>query len=284
MEQVRVERADLEPVLVEHTGNRTWEQTLRGIRDGTELLRVLGAYIYFNASFGGGVANLAGEIAVRQDLFRDAEEPVSMLADRSVEVAADIFAAAIDEFGDRSIAQRGTHRSLAQATLKAAGQFCGFGPASLDAVIRPTAALQSTIERVREGYGVNRSLDAEELFQGIGFHLGSEVLADEEFRMLDAYLREQQKVLVAHLEGSEVVVGGMRCPAYLWIQIHTHVEADHFEFAVQGANRALGHYVGPKGPAAARDWILAGFREFAAVQTTFMDGLQTAATTDWREA
>jgi hypothetical protein len=283
MEQVRVERADLEPVLAEHTGNRTWEQTLGEIGDGRGLLRVLGRYIYFNASFGGGVANLAGEIAVRQDLFRDANEPVSMLADRSVEVAADIFAAAIDEFGDPSIAQRGTHRSLAQATLKAAGKFWGLAPDALDPVVRPTAALQSTIQRVRQGYGVNQSVDAEELFRGIGFHLGSEILADEEFRMLDAYLRESQKELVAHLERSEEEIGSVRCPAYLWIRIHTHVEADHFVFAVQGANRALGCFVGQQGAVTARDWILAGFREFAAVQTAFMDGLSATAMTGGTE-
>src|SRR5206468_1877450 len=66
------------------------------------LLSVLGRYIQFNSAFGAGLANLAGEIAARQGLFRDAQEPLRIVADRSAEVASDFFFAAIDEFDDRA--------------------------------------------------------------------------------------------------------------------------------------------------------------------------------------
>src|ERR1700759_551030 len=102
----RIQRNDIEAILATHTGNRTLEQTLRHIEGAVELLRVLGRYVLFNSVFGGGVANLAGEVAVRQDVFRDPEEPAMLMADRSVEVAAGVFYAAIDEFGDLSMGQR----------------------------------------------------------------------------------------------------------------------------------------------------------------------------------
>ena len=85
------------------------------------LLSVLGRYIQFNSAFGPGLANLAGEIAARQGLFRDADEPVRILADRAAEVGADFFYAAVDEFDDRATPWRDTHRTLAQATVKGMG-------------------------------------------------------------------------------------------------------------------------------------------------------------------
>src|ERR1044072_8696400 len=91
-----VGREDVSPILETHDGGRTFERALRRRARGGELGRLLGQYIHFNSVFGSGVANLAGEIGARQDLFRDPEEAVSAVADRSVEVAAHIFYAAVD--------------------------------------------------------------------------------------------------------------------------------------------------------------------------------------------
>jgi hypothetical protein len=264
---------DLEPILTTHPGNRALAQALQPIAEGEDLLRALGRYIHFNSTFGGGVANLAGEIAVRQDLFRDPEEAVEILADRSVDVAADIFFAAVDEFDDRATTHRDTHRTLAQATLKAAGAFFGYDTAGLNRVARPNEATLAAIRNVRDGYGVNQVMDAPKIFRAIGFHVSSEILADEEFRVLDGFLRAQHPELVTHLEQTVVAIGGVEHAAYFWIQIHTSVEADHFQSAVQGANRALRYYRGPESQAEVKGWILQGFQEFATVQAECMDRL-----------
>src|SRR5712692_4360634 len=108
-----MKRTDFEVILGTSQGCCTFRKTLERIRDEKELLRMLGRYISFNSVFGSGVASLAGQIGSRQDLFRDSEEALALIADRSVEVAAAIFFAAAGEFGDRT---RRTHRSLAQAT------------------------------------------------------------------------------------------------------------------------------------------------------------------------
>ena len=70
-----------------------------------------------------------------------------------------------------------------------------------------------------------------------------------------------------------MLIGKSKNPAYAWIQIHTSVEADHFQAAVISANLALRYYAGDQTPVAVKDQILEGFQHFATVQTRFMNGL-----------
>src|SRR5882672_10771786 len=266
-----IDRSDLEYVLASHSGNSIFQQLLTRITTGEELLITLSGYIYFNSIFGSGVANLAGEIGARQNLFRDPDEPIALAADRSVEVAARFFFAAIDEFGGAS--HRSTHRTLAQATLKGSASFLGYGTATLNQLAEPNARTLTAIDRVRDGYAINQQVDEQKLFRAIGFHMGSEVLADEEFNILDSFLRAEYADLVEHLKRVRVPINDVKVSAYHWIQIHTTVEADHFEAAMLGANLALRYYAGAESPAQIKEWILDGFSVFAATQTDFMNGL-----------
>jgi hypothetical protein len=276
-ESLNIELADLEPILHEHAGNAIFANTLARITKTEQLLSVLSRYIHFNSVFGSGVANLAGEIGSRQDLFRDPEEEVAIVADRSVEVAADIFFAAIDEFGDKKQIRRSTHRTLAQATLKAAGAFYGLSPAELDEIAQPFESTQAAMSEVRNGYRVNQAVNESEIFRAIGFHIGSEVLADEEFNVLDKFLRARYPDLVDYLMKTKVVINGSDNIAYRWVQIHTTVEADHFAAAVQSANLALRYYAESQSSICIKSWVLGGFREFAETQTKFMKSLTEPA-------
>ncbi|HEX3559887.1 MAG TPA: hypothetical protein VHU19_11835 [Pyrinomonadaceae bacterium] len=265
-------REDLAPILDSHAGNRTFERALGHALRDEDLLRLLGQYIHFNSVFGSGVANLAGEIGARQDLFLDPEEALSAAADRSTEVAAHIFYAAVDEFGSGPH-RRSTHRAMAQATLKAAGRYFGYDARALDRLALPNDATLDAERRVRDGYCLNQAVDERELFHAVGFHMGSEVLADEEFNILDKFLRAERAEFVEHLKGARVEINGGWNVAYRWIQVHTSVEADHFSAAVVGANLALRYYAGAHGVGRAKEWLVEGFREFASVQTDFMSGL-----------
>ena len=251
-------------------------EALRGAVEGAEtppaLLSVLARYIQFNSAFGPGLANLAGEIAARQGLFRDRDEPVTILADRASEVAADFFYAAVDEFDDRATPWRDTHRTLAQATLKGMGAFFGYAPAA--AQRRPPRQRR---HRVRpwpgswEGYGVGARLEEPRLFRAMGFHTGSEVLADQEFSFIDRVLHARRPDLVAALEAHEgpalrassttPTTGSASTPS---------VEAEHFDAALKGVNNALRFYVGKEPVATVKGCILDGFRGFADVQSDFM--------------
>jgi hypothetical protein len=267
---LRISRDDLQPVLAVHRGTEALRGAVEGAATPPHLLSVVARYIQFNSAFGPGLANLAGEIAARQGLFRDRQEVVTILADRASEVAADFFYAAVDEFDDRATPWRDTHRTLAQATLKGMGAFFGYAPAQLSDVLRVNAATETAMARVWEGYGVGARLEEARLFRAMGFHTGSEILADQEFVVLDATLRARRPEMVAALEGMKVPILGQRHNAYYWIRIHTGVEAEHFDAALKGVNNALAFYVGQEPVATVKGWILEGFRGFAGVQGDFM--------------
>jgi hypothetical protein len=261
---------DLQPVLAVHQGAEALRRAVDGAATPPHLLSVVARYIQFNSAFGPGLANLAGEIAARQGLFQDQEEPVRILADRAAEVAADFFYAAVDEFDDRATPWRDTHRTLAQATLKGMGAFYGYTPVQLNDVLRVNPATEDAIDLVWEGYGVGANLEEARLFRAMGFHTGSEILADQEFVVLDKALRASRADLVSALEGMKVPILGERHNAYYWVRIHTGVEAEHFDAALKGVNNALRFYAGRDSAATVKGWILEGFRTFADVQAEFM--------------
>jgi hypothetical protein len=270
---LKVGRKDLESVLSQHRGKEALRAALASAREPAVLISVLARYVQFNSAFGAGLANLAGEIAARQGLFRDRDEPLLLAADRAAEVASDFFYGAIDEFDDRSTPWRDTHRTLAQATLKGVGAYFGYTPQQLNTVIRLNPITETALIRVWEGYGVGAQLEEPRLFGAMGFHTGSEVLADEEFTDIDRTLKATRPELVQALKTMKVEHAGQKHDAYYWIHIHTSVEADHFDAALRGANKALRFYAGSGDPAAVKEWILEGFRHFARVQGEFMAGL-----------
>jgi hypothetical protein len=268
-----IAKKDLEPVLATHSGNETFKAALLSCSAPERLTRVLAQYIQFNSAFGPGVANLAGEVAARQGLFRDADEPLVIASDRAAHVASDFFYAAVDEFDDRATPWRDTHRTLAQATLKGLGVHFGYTTERLNEIVAVSPATEAAMAEVWEGYGVGARLEDERLFSAMGFHTGSEILADQEFVILDRHLREKHADLVSALEPMKVEILGERHNAYYWIRIHTGVEAEHFDAALKGVNAALRFYAGDAEPAMVKRWILQGFARFAAVQGGFMTSL-----------
>ncbi|PYQ21641.1 MAG: hypothetical protein DMF79_07675 [Acidobacteria bacterium] len=272
----RIAREDLEPVLAAHHGNEALRAAFEGAGEAGRFLSVLARYVQFNSAFGPGLANLAGEIAARQGLFRDPDEPVKILADRAAEVGSDFFYAAIDEFDDRATHWRDTHRTLAQATVKGAGRFFGLSPEQLNAMIRINPTTEHSMALVQLGYGLGEKLTEERLFGAMGFHVGSEILADREFLIIDQVLHENRPDFVAALKAMKVEILGEKHDAYYWIHIHTGVEAEHFDAALRGVNSALRFYAGDGDPAEVKRFILAGFARFAEVQAGFMDALAEA--------
>lgn len=240
-------------------GCQLFSAALEAIDSHQGLLSCLAQYVQFNAVFGSGVASLAGAISCRHDLFRDPDDPLPAFADRCTEVAAAIFYSAIDEFGGSHGAYP-THRAMAKDFLRAAARHAGC-PLPL------VPARREFSDSVADGYGIGRNLDDAEMFAGIGFHLGSELLADEEFGVLDGFLRSRYLNLVSKLQQDRTPAGHS---AYLWVQVHTTVEADHFESGLTGACQALEFYAGAAGQRQMRDMVLAGTRRFAGLHADFM--------------
>lgn len=243
----------------------------RAAGDGESLLRFLGRYISWNGHFGSGVATLAGAIGRSRAVFVDRDEPIAACADRSVHVASYFFDAARDEFDDSATPHRDSHRSLAQATLKGLVSFLGL-EARADALLTDPPWLEILNGQVYSGYGLGLPEERLPLFGAMGFHLGSEILADGEFSVLDRALRRGSPALVDYLLNHRVEVAGAVHPAYYWIGIHSGhgggVEAEHFDWAVAGVRAAL-EATPEKDRAACIEAALAGFDSFAALHGRF---------------
>lgn len=249
------------------------EALAEALRSPASRVRFLGRYANWNGYFGSGVASLAGKIGRGRGLFLDPEEPVAAFADRSVFVASFFFDAARDEFDDRDTVHRDTHRCLAQAMLMGtarheARQLPALGePAVLNNLLALPLWLSHLCLKVARGYGVGTPDDLAGAFHAIGYHLGSELLADREFSIIDQTLREQAPALVEALRTQKVSIAGQDHIGYQWLGIHSGhgggVEADHFEWAAQGVRLAY-RFANPATHDAMRLQLHAGFRAFAA--------------------
>ncbi|HNR92691.1 MAG TPA: hypothetical protein PKO41_09725 [Dokdonella sp.] len=261
--------------LVDFAGHEAMVRQAVGhaLSDPRRRVRFLGRYASWNGFFGSGVAALAGKVGRSRGLFLDPEQPVHALADRSVYVASFFFDAARDEFDDHESVHRDTHRCLAQSTLSGLVDYevtrgaTDLGdPATLNALLDDPPWLRELNAKVADGYGARSADELAPIFSAIGYHLGSELLADAEFSIIDQTLREQAGDLVEHLLTTRVAIAGQEHVAYHWIPIHSGhgggAEADHFEWATQGARLAF-RFVSPTQHAALRRQMHEGFEAFA---------------------
>jgi hypothetical protein len=252
---------------------RVEQALVDALGDDRRLLTFFGRYIDWNGWFGAGVATLASEVARSRRLFVDADEEVAVCSDRSVHVASYFFDAARDEFDDSATPHRDSHRTLAQASVKGMAAQLGLLDEANELLTVP-AWLDDLGRDVLIGYGHLRPETRTELFEAMGFHLGSEILADEEFSLLDQGLRVSRPQLVSDLLSLQVSLAGESHPAYYWIGIHSGhgggVEAEHFEWAVAGVREAL-TYTPATERAAARESVLQGFDRFAALHRIFFE-------------
>lgn len=245
-------------------------------RDARSFARFLARFTAWNVGFGAGVCALAGKIARARGAFVEPGYPRA-LADRSVLVASYFFDAARDEFDDRDSPHRDTHRCLAQAALMGVVELAQRedpslrDEATLDAFLAEPGWLPPLRRAVALGYGEGAPDDRAALFRSMGFHLGSELLADREFSELHR-LSAARAEWRTHLEGRSIRIGGADHNAYQWIRIHSghggHAEADHFEWAVRGARVAITMTPEPDRPTALRS-LQDGYVEFAKNHQTF---------------
>jgi hypothetical protein len=239
---------------------------------GVELLRFLGRFVSWNGGFGSGVATLAGKIGRARHLFLDPNERIAAAADRSVHVASYFFDAARDEFDDRATPHRDTHRTLAQAVIKGIVAHHHLEDAAVDEALDEPLWLTGLHDRTRLGYGLGTPDDLPSIFRSMGFHLGSEVLADQEFTQIDQSLRAKAPALVDTLLRTKVHIADQDHAAYYWVGIHSglggSVEHDHFEWAVQGVREAF-RYTAKRHHEYLREQVLVGFEDFARCHTEF---------------
>lgn len=237
-----------------------------------ELVRFFVRYASWNGFFANGVTRLVSMIGANRELFREAGFPRAV-SDRSNYVASFIFDAARDEYDDHINPIRDTHRCMAQASLIGMKNYFDLSDAVLDEADPPE--LDALNEAVIRGYAGEHGAAAGEVgrvFSGLGYHLGSELLADREFSMIDEFLRGEHDALVQHLMRTTVDLAGGTHRCYAWVGVHSGhggaVEADHFDYALGAARAGIDYLVGHD-EREAIDALRAGFQAFARDHRTF---------------
>ena len=262
-------QTQLQLLAEEHNSSSLLKNAFGYIQTEMDLIRFVHRYVVFNGYFAGGVSNLAGEFHIRQDLFRDPTETFTELSDKSSEIASHIYAAAEDEYLDRDTHQRITHRELAKVFFREVLQFYNVTPQKFSALFKQDTSLDAILWQVKDGYALNKQVSEDNLLTGLVFHLGSELLADSEFNLIDNYLKTNHTLLVDYLKSVKVEASGK--DAYEWLQQHTYVEEEHFNHALVAGEKAINYYAGEKSKDDVYTLIISGFLQFAQVQKIFFE-------------
>jgi hypothetical protein len=234
-------------------------------------------YAYFNSFAGSLVARLASAIGISYDLFRYPGEPVLDLSDRGLEIAAKVFAATIDEHADGG-AEKVPHRTLAQATLKAISEYAKLSDVECNQIAQTPEWIQKGIAEFITGYQ-GKIGDIEALATALGFHVGSELLADREYSLIDKVIRYSHRGegFDAWLQGKQVDIGGKRLSPWYWIVVHgkhnnSGVEAEHCDFALEALNLMVQYR--PESNEKIFQWASKGFLDFVELQRRLFSGIQ----------
>jgi hypothetical protein len=216
---------------------------LAALSGGAELLRFFIHYASWNGRFANGVSALTSLVGNQRELLR---EPgfARAVADRSNYIASFFFDAARDEYDDHINPVRDSHRCMAQASLIAMQGFLGLDSKLLNEdEPAELAAINAAVLAGYTGQAAAERGSLVQVFAAMGYHLGSELLADREFSLIDEHLRRHHEDLVQHLMRTTVTLAGGAHRCYAWVGVHSGhggaVEADHFAHAAQGATLAL---------------------------------------------
>lgn len=249
--------------------------------DPTKLYCFMQRYAYFNSFAGSLVARLASSIGLSYQLFRQSEVAVIEQSDRGLEIAAKVLAATIDEHADAG-AQQVPHRTLAQATLQAIGEYAELSEAELNKISQAPSWMETIIQDLIAGYQ-GRIDNLEALVTALGFHIGSEMLADQEYSLIDKVVRHTNRGsgFDAWLQGKQVLVKSKRLSPWYWIVVHgkhnsSGVEAEHFQLALDALN-LLAQYR-PESGELILQWASKGFLDFAELQQRLFSCTQAELT------
>jgi hypothetical protein len=262
-----------------HQNDATIESTVElAVTSPVKLYYFMQRYAYFNSFAGSLVARLASSIGLSYSLFRHKDISVLDQSDRGLEIAAKIFAATVDEHADAG-ADNVPHRTLAQATLKAIGEYAQLSDTQLNQAAQTPEWMNEIITIALDGYS-GKIGDVEALATSLGFHIGSELLADREYSLIDKVVRYTNRGtgFDTWLKGKQVEVGGKNLSPWYWIVIHgkhnsTGVEAEHCQLAIDALN-LLAQYR-PESQATILKWASKGFLDFAQLQERLFEDIHT---------
>ena len=249
--------------------NRLLRDRLDSIHAPEQLVRFLHRFLHFNDALAARVPFLAGWIHLNPDLFADPDDIEDFCRQRNATIAAHVAEAANDEYR-MAPGRNMVHQRLSQRFFRGVLDFYRVDGDAFDRDHPMPPAVSTLLREARTRFFDDR--DAAAVFAGIGFHVGLEFFANEEFNLVDAFLRERHPDLVAALKRDGEA--GEDAP-YLWLSLHTVVEIGHYRAGIEAVRDAI-RYCRPReaAPRFARD-IMAGLDAFADLQRRFYQAVLT---------
>ena len=259
-------RPDIEAFIRDAPNNARLAEHLQTLGEPRDLSRFLHRFLLFNDALAARVPYLAGLVHLTPDLFIRRGMKDGFLAQANGQIAAYVAEAAADEY--RMVNGRNmVHQYLSQVFFQGVLQQCWpEGAESFEGAHAISPDIAALLAEARTKFFV--APDAHAIFAALGFHVGLEFFANEEFNLVDQYLRDHHTDMVTALETSD----GDLCD-YTWLSLHTIVEVGHYRAGLEAVNQAVGTW---RDPATASDMagvILTGLREFADLQQRYYNAV-----------
>jgi hypothetical protein len=249
---------EIEAFIAAAPNNRFLERQLDAQSGDVALPRFLHRFLVFNDALAARVPYLAGLIHLTPDLFLY-QARTGFLGQANARVAAHVAAAAADEYRMEN-GHSMVHQHLSQIFFRSALRHCWHGDAAHFERAHPLPPeIVTLLAEARAKFFV--APDASAIFSALGFHVGLEFFANEEFNLVDRYLRERHPTLVAMLEN-----GGEAFSDYTWLSLHTVVEIGHYRAGLEAVNQAVATWRVPATAPEMAERIMDGLRAFADLQ------------------
>jgi hypothetical protein len=250
-------------------GSATNKVRLQGQLDsiGSDLILAcfLHRFALFNDALAARVPFLAGVIHLTPDLFLDWEADEEFCRQCNGRIAAFVALAASDEYlitDRRSMA----HQYLSQRFFRSTLAHLGFDGPAFDRANPVPPLLSEVIIEARTKFFDRKG--PEHIFAALGFHIGLEFFANEEFNLVDMFLRNRYPGLVAKLEQDDGEGN-----SYEWLAIHTVVEVGHYRAGLEALKAAVKHYRSPGDAPAMAEKIKEGLRAFMDLQGRYYEAI-----------
>ena len=240
------------------------EGQLRTLDEPDRLLRFLHRFLIFNDALAARVPFLAGLIHLTPNLFVDPDAPAGFLGQRNAQIAAHVAQAASDEYRMAPAGNR-VHQHLSQLFFRAALAFYrGDGVAEFEREHPVPPEIEALLAEARWRFFVTPT--PPDIFAALGFHVGLEFFANEEFNLVDRCLAERHPGLVAALKR-----GTPGRDDYVWLSLHTVVEIGHYRAGLEAVRAAVSLSGDRRDAPRMAEAVMRGLETFADLQRRFYE-------------
>ncbi|MCC5654582.1 hypothetical protein LC609_33370 [Nostoc sp. XA013] len=232
-------------------------------------------FVHYSRTYSYIVPALASKIGSSM-LFQQTGCSTLECGERSMDIAAKVFAASIEEFRDPRTGV--SHRTLSYALLDKLAQYADLSTPEIHQIASLGTWLDDFVQQVEAGYDADPT-NLCSLIEAMGFHAATETIGGHEFSIINSVIFSGQR---SERFGQFIKSTKVRFPEgtvspWYWIVIHgtvntAGVEADHSDDAINALNLAVQYTSVPEEQIIA--WAGKGVAKFAHVQETFFQRLQ----------